>query len=245
VRPKPCRRSWQKSCRSQVGGAGLGLATRFESSPYRGGGTRNDLVPLYVYEGKRVFLEAYRVGVKLDQTPDSRFDVFVGYRFEGFPHDQIPASLAGMENRGAGVDLGLGYQRRHAWGTLFGEVLTDGAGESGGSEVRGGYRYDFKIGRLQLQPQLVLAWRDARLNNHYYGVRPSEATATRPAFEPGSGANLELGVSAAYRLSERWRLIGGLSATRWSAGVRASPIVENRTQVGGATRPRLRFFAGP
>jgi len=216
-----------------TGGAGLGLATRFESSPYRGGGTRNDLVPLYVYEGKRVFLEAYRVGLKLDASPDSRFDAFVAYRFEGFPYDRIPASLAGMANRGPGVDLGLGYQGHHSWGTLFGEALTDVAGGSGGSEIRGGYRYDWKLGKLQLQPQLVLAWRDARLNNHYYGVRPSEATATRPAFDPGGGLNLELGLSAAYRLSERWRLIGGVSATRWSSGVRASPIVENRTQLAG------------
>jgi outer membrane protein len=216
-----------------TGGAGIGLATRFESSAYRGGGTRNDLVPLYVYEGKRVFLEAYRIGLKLNETPDSRFDVFVGYRFEGFPYDRIPESLAGMANRGPGVDMGLAYQYRKPWGTLFGEVLTDAAGGSGGSEIRGGYRYDWKIGKLQLQPQVALAWRDASLNNYYYGVRPSEATATRSAFDPGSGVNAELGLSAAYRLSERWRLIGGVSARRWSSGVRASPIVENRTQLAG------------
>ena len=216
-----------------TGGAGLGVATRFETSRYRGGGTRNDLVPLYVYEGKRVFLEAYRIGLKLDETPDSRFDAFVGYRFEGFPYDRIPVTLAGMANRGTGVDLGLGYQQRRSWGTLYGEVLTDAASGSGGSEIRGGYRYDWKIGKLQLQPQLALAWRDASLNNYYYGVRPFEATATRPAYEPGGGVNAELALSAVYRLSERWRLIGGVSATRWASGVRASPIVENRTQLAG------------
>ena len=216
-----------------AGGAGLGLAMRFEASPYRGGGTRNDLVPIYVYEGKRVFLEAYRVGLKLHETPDSRFDVFVGYRFEGFPYDHIPASLAGMANRGSGVDLGLGNQPRKPWGTLFGAVLHAAAGGSNGTEARVGYRYDWAIGKLQLQPQIAFAARDANLNNYYYGVRPSEATATRPAYEPGSGVNAEFGLSAVYPLSERWRLIGGVSAKRWSSGVRASPIVENRTQLAG------------
>jgi outer membrane protein len=215
----------------ETGGAGLGIAVRAENSPYRGGGTRNDLVPIYVYEGKRVFLEAYRVGLKLNETPESRLDVFVGYRFEGFPYDRIPASLAGMSNRGSGVDLGLGYQNRQVWGTLFGEVLHDAAGGSSGSEVRLGYRYDWKIGKLQLQPQLTFAARDARLNNYYYGVRPSEATATRLAYEPGSGVNTEFGLSAAYRLSARWRLLGGVSTTHWSSGVRASPIVEDRPQL--------------
>jgi outer membrane protein len=215
------------------GGAGLGLALRFENSHYRGGGTRHDFVPLYVYEGKRVFLEAYRVGLKLHETPDSRFDVFAAYRFEGFPYDRIPVSLAGMANRGTGVDLGIGYQQRRSWGTLFGEVLSDTGGASDGNEIRVGYRYDLALGRLQLQPRLVLAARDARMNNYYYGVRPSEATTTRAAYDPGGGVNTELGLSAVYRLSERWRLTGGVSATRWASSVRASPIVENRTQLAG------------
>ncbi len=194
---------------------------------------RNDFVPIYVYEGERVFLEAYRIGLKLNEAPGSRLDVFLGYRFEGFPYDRIPASLAGMANRGPGVDLGLGYQQRKPWGTLFGEVLRDAAGGSNGTEVRVGYRYDWAIDNLRLQPQFSLAARDANLNDYYYGVRPSEATATRPAYAPGSGVNAEFGLSAVYRLSERWRLIGGVSAKRLSSGVRASPIVEDRTQLAG------------
>lgn len=218
---------------SATGGAGLGLAMRFENSPYRGGGTRNDLVPLYVYEGKRVFLEAYRFGLKLDETPESRFNVFLGYRFEGFPYDRVPVSLAGMENRGPGVDLGIDYQYRRPWGTLFGELLHDVAGGSGGSEARFGYRYEWTVGNLKLLPQFSLAARDARMNNYYYGVGPGEATAARPAYEPGSGVNTELGLSAAYRLSARWRLLGGLSVKRLSPGIRHSPIVQDRAQLAG------------
>lgn len=216
-----------------TGGAGLGLVMRFENSLYRGGGTRHDLVPIYMFEGKRVFLEAYRVGLKLEETPDSRFDVFFGYRFEGFPYDRIPASLAGMANRSSGVDLGMSYQQRKPWGTLFGEVLHDAASGSNGAEVRVGYRYDWIIGDLQLQPQITLAARDANLNDYYYGVRPSETTAARPAYAPGSGVNAEFGLSAVYRLSGRWRMIGGVSDKRWSSGVRASPVVEDRRQLAG------------
>jgi outer membrane protein len=216
-----------------TGAAGLGVALRAENSPYRGGGTRNDLVPLYIYEGERVFLEAYRLGLKLDTTPDSRLDLFLGYRFEGFPYDHIPASLAGMANRGSAVDLGLGYQTRQPWGTLFGEVLRASVDGANGVEARVGYRYDLALGKLQVQPQISFALRDAKLNNYYYGVRAEEATATRPAYAPGGGVNAEFGLSAVYPLSERWRLIGGISAKRWSSGVRASPIVENRTQLAG------------
>lgn len=217
----------------ETDGAGLGLAMRFENSLYRGAGTRHDLVPIYVYESKRVFLESYRAGLKLKETPGARLDLFVAYRFEGFPYDRIPASLAGMANRGSGVDLGLGYQQRQPWGTLFGELLHDIAGGSNGTEARVGYRYDWAHGNLQLQPQFAFAMRDSNLNNYYYGVRPGEATALRPAYMPGSGTNAEIGLSAIYRLSERWRLIGGISAKRWSSYVGASPVVEDRKQLAG------------
>jgi outer membrane protein len=145
----------------------------------------------------------------------------------------VPASLAGMENRGPGVDVGIAYRYRQPWGMLFAEVTHDAAGGSNGAEGRVGYAYEWNRGRLRLQPQIALAARDADLNNYYYGVRPSEATALRPAYDPGSGVNVELGLSAIYRLSDRWRLVGGIAAKRWSSGVRNSPIVENRTQVSG------------
>lgn len=216
-----------------TGSAGLGFVMRFEGSPYRGGDTRNDLVPVYLFEGRHAFIETYRAGLKFIDTSDRRFDTFVAYRFEGHPYDRVPASLAGMANRGPGVDAGVSYQLRTRWGTWFAEGLHDIAGGSNGTELRAGVRMDTSIGRLHLQPQVALSRRDSNLNNYYYGVRPDEATAVRPAWSPGGGTNVELGLAASYRLSERWRLIGNLSATRWAEGVRMSPIVENRTQLAG------------
>ncbi|MBC7648036.1 MAG: MipA/OmpV family protein, partial [Vitreoscilla sp.] len=69
------------------GSAGLGAAVRTTASPYQGGGTRYDLVPLYLYEGNRLFLHANRAGIKLfnegTAQDGQRFDVFVEQRFEG------------------------------------------------------------------------------------------------------------------------------------------------------------------
>ncbi|MGH8703943.1 MAG: MipA/OmpV family protein [Burkholderiales bacterium] len=218
---------------SVPGGAGLGVATRFEHSPYRGGGTRNDLVPIYLYEGKYVYLHAYRLGLKLEPGERHRFDLFLSHRFEGFPYDRVPPSLAGMAKRGPGLDLGASYELRGDWGAAYAEFLHDATDAAGGSELRLGYKHEWRDGRLRLRPHAMLAVRDARLNDYYYGVLPTEATAQRPAYAPGSGANLALGLYAAYSLTERWRLLAGVSATRWAKAVRVSPIVENRTQLAG------------
>jgi len=213
---------------SAPGGAGLGTAWRFERSPYRGAGTRVDFVPLYLYEGKYAYLHAYRIGLKLDTGPKHRFDVFLSHRFEGFPYDRVPPSLAGMAERQPGLDFGASYERRGAWGAAYAELLHDAIDASGGTELRLGYRRDWRLGALTLRPHAMLALRDARLNDYYYGVPPSEATAARPAYAPGAGANAQLGLYGTYPLSERWRLLAGVSATRWARAVRSSPIVNDR-----------------
>ena len=214
----------------EPGGAGLGGAFRLERSLYRGAGTRADLVPLYLYEGEHLYLHAYRVGLKLERGEHQRFDLFLAHRFEGFPYDQVVGSIAGMAARQPGFDLGASYEVRGRYGAAYGEALRNVTDASGGTEFRLGYRYDWRGGRFTLRPYVSLSLRDAKLNDYYYGVRPEEATATRPAYAPGSGANLQLGLYGAYALTERWRLVAGLGTTHWSKGVRGSPIVDGRAQ---------------
>ena len=214
------------------GSAALGLAIRAEQSPYVGGGTRYDLLPLYLYEGKRVFLHGSRAGLKLFDEESQRVDFFLDQRFEGYADDRLPPSLAGMAERGSGLDAGVSYRYRQPWGTLQAEYLQDAAGFSKGSELRLSYSYDWRSGRLVLRPSLMVAARSARLNNYYYGVRPGEATATRPAYAPGSGINTALGLYGSYALDGGWRLLGGVTHTLLDSKVKASPIIGKSAQTG-------------
>jgi outer membrane protein len=217
------------------GGAGSGGVGRATRSIYRGEGARFDYLPLNIFLGERAYLHGDRIGIKKDVDSRLRLDIFLAHRYEGTPLDGIPPVLAGMAIREQGTDLGFGYRTRTSWGTAFGEVLHNVDGASRGRELRLGVRQERAVGRLRYWPQATLARRDAKLNNYYYGVSPGEATATRPAHEPGGGLNLELAVYAAYPLSAHWKALAGVSATHWSGGVRRSPIVE------GGLQPALSF----
>lgn len=217
---------------SEPGSAGLGALARFEPSPYRDGGTRYDVLPLYLFEGERVFLDANRAGVKLLQGGDQRLDLFAAQRLEGFPSDRVPASLAGMAVRDSGIDLGLSWQYRQPWGNVQAEFLHDAGNTSKGNELRLGYSYDWRSGPWRLRPSLSVALRDASLNNYYYGVRADEAVAGRPAYAPGAGLNTTLGLYGSYDLSQRWRLLAGLSATVLDGKIKDSPIVQKRVLPG-------------
>jgi len=213
---------------TEPGSAGLGFALRTEVSPYRDAGTRYDVLPLYLYEGERLFLHANRAGVKLLSGDASRLDLFVEQRLEGFPIDKLPASLDGMATRRTGTDLGLSYRYSQPWGNLQAEWLRDAGNASGGSEVRLGYSYDWKSGPWTLRPSLSVSLREAKLNNYYYGVQAGEATPDRPAYTAGSGINTTAGLYGSYDLSQRWRLLAGVSATVLGSQVKNSPIVQQR-----------------
>ena len=59
-------------------------------------------------------------------------------------------------------------------------------------------------------------------------MQAAEALAGRAAYAPGSGVNTTLGLYGSYDLSQRWRLLAGVSATQLDKKIKASPIVEDR-----------------
>ena len=213
---------------STRGSVGLGAITQIEASPYTGAGTRGDVLPLYLYEGERAFLHSGRAGVKLLDSSEHRLDLFLDKRLEGFQANKITASVVGMAMRSSSTDVGLAYSYRQSWGTLQAELLFDAANTSQGSEARLGYSYEWRSGPWTLRPGVSLSLRDAKLNNYYYGVLPSEATGTRAAYAPGAGVNASAGLYGTYALTQRWQLLGGVSATVLSGGIKNSPIVQKR-----------------
>src|SRR5688572_4121170 len=206
---------------------GFGVTTRFEPSPYRGGESSADTLPQPVFDSRYVQLRSDRVALKLGPRPWGA-QLFVQRRYDGFAIDRVPSSMAGMEQRERSADLGVQWQGQLGFSALRVEAMRDVGDASHGSELRLTYRYTgWWSGRLGLRPFVSAAYRDARLNNYYFGVRPEEASAERPAYEPGAGVDLEAGVHAAYRFSERWQLLGGVGVSLASSGVRASPVAED------------------
>jgi len=208
--------------------AGLGAALRVEQSLYRGDGVRYDVLPIYLYEGEHLYLHSNRLGLKFRIDPERRFDVFVSRRLESSPVEHVPSSLAGMATRTTESEAGASFEQRFDWGNVFVEYLRDTSRTSGGSEARLGLSYVEYRGGFRLNPYFIVSARDAKLNDYYYGVAASEATADRPAYSAGGGLNGTIGFNVRYELSRDWHLFAGVSATRWAGTVRDSPIVENR-----------------
>ena len=207
---------------SAPGESAVGFTYRFSPvSPYEGSDRKTDLLPYFLYDSRYFYLQSDRVGLKWENE-GTRAELFLRRRLEGFASDRVPESMIGQAQRYSGDDLGIAGRYKLGDGVVYGELMKNVSEESEGTELRLGYRYErWWNGRLRWRPYATLAWRDARLNNYYYGV---------PGYEPGAGVNLELGALATYRLSQRWQVLGSIGVTQWSSGVRDSPVVEDGPQ---------------
>lgn len=217
---------------SRSNSAGAGVAMRLSASPYLGGKPRLDLMPLYTYEGDRLFLQGNRAGIKLldekSNMGSQRFDLFVEQRLEGFATAKLPAALNGMSARDVSSDLGASYRLLQPWGTLRAEVFKGVGSAVRGTEARLGYSHEWRSGPWSVRPDASVSWRDAKLNNYYYGVLPSEAITGRPAYTPGAGFQTQVGLYATYDMTQRWRLLTGASLTLLGSSVKDSPVVQKR-----------------
>ena len=206
------------------GESAIGFTYRFSPiSPYEGSERKTDLLPYFLYDSTYFYLQSDRIGLKLENER-GRAELFVRRRLEGFASDRVPESMVGQTQRFGGDDLGIAGRYKLGAGVVYGELMTNVSEESDGTELRLGYRYErwwSEASRFRWRPYATLAWRDAKLNNYYYGV---------PGYDPGAGVNLELGALASYRLSPRWQVLGSIGATQWASGVRNSPVVEDGLQ---------------
>ena len=167
----------------EPGSAGLGFLGRIESSPYKGADDRVDIMPLYLYEGERFFLRSNAAGVRFTPREDQGLELFVERRLEGYPEDETPDILEGMETRNSEADIGARYYFKHDNHALDLTVRQDISNNSNGTEVRAGYGYTLRGDRWALQPVLTLGWRSAKLNDYYFGVESYEVTPERTLTE--------------------------------------------------------------
>src|SRR5712664_4953551 len=63
------------------GGAGIGAFSRSQRSPYRGAGTQHDFLPMYLYEGERLYFHSHSIGLKFGAVAsEPRYDIFLRRR---------------------------------------------------------------------------------------------------------------------------------------------------------------------
>lgn len=181
--------------------------------------------------GERYYISALRAGAWLIDSDDRRLrfglaaDARFGWKAEDGKRTQ------GMDDRDFSVDIGPALRWQTDYGTVNAQWGFDVGGASKGQTVQVQFVRALVRGpALRLNGLIGASWSDHKMNNYYYGVSSSEATAQRPAYSAASGTQLQIGVNGAYPVGQRGSLLFGLMASRLSDTQADSPIVETRIQ---------------
>jgi outer membrane protein len=207
-----------------VGGGAI-----INSKPYVGADARVYPMPLFAYEGKRLYFRGITGGYWLYTWNGVSVGPILQPRFDGFEEDDSSA-LRGMDDRDWSVDGGLGL----SWLTdigLFGlSFVTDLLGRHDGQELEFSYTMLFEWGGFDFIPSTGVRWKSENLVDYYYGVRPDEArfdpAPARLAYDADNAVDPYIRLAVRRKLVPRWSLLMAAQYEWLGSEITDSPIVD-------------------
>lgn len=205
-------------------GIGVGALPRTSGSSE----LRTLVLPVVQYTwGDTAYVTGLKAGLWVYGSADRslRIGLYAEPRF-GYDAGDNPRT-AGMADREFALDAGPSLRWTTALGVLNLDYGFDVTGKSDGQAAQLQFIRPLVSERgFRLNGIVGATWQNARMNDYYWGVRPSEAGAGRPAYRAGAGTAFSLGISGLYSTGPGGALFYGASLTRLSGAQADSPIAE-------------------
>lgn len=206
----------------------VGLGAIYISDHYVGDNDESLAVPLVTFASDRLTVGVLEgISYSVYKTGDLKLNLLAKPRYTSLD-DPSSDELQGID-RSATLDLGLGAEYAFGQNFVSASFLAEVTGEHDGFEV------DAKIGRIDFIGDVGLAyavgaaWQSDDLANYQFGVRASEALASRPAFAPDAGVTAYVEALAEYRFRENWAIEAGAQFAMLTGDAKDSPIVDSDT----------------
>lgn len=208
----------------------FGMGASYQSMPYKEMDNKIQPLPIIRYEGKQFYWHTLEAGYKLFQKERSMVSLAIRGRMDTFEEGDSPY-LSGMDERERTVEAGMrallelvpdGYMTM----TLFGDI----AGKHKGYESTIKYAHAFEFKPLKMQPYAGVELLSEELADYYYGVKNTESTASRSAYEVDSATNLYGGIKLHYQIDSHWGIMGDARYIRLDDTITDSPIIEDDNQ---------------
>lgn len=171
------------------------------------------------------------LGYSFVHTPQTQFGVRLIPRF-GRDEDDA-ALLRGMGDLDPGVEASVYWTRMLYPGWTVGMNLRGG---DEGAEFDAGVRRDLQLGRMtRMSLTGYLTAANGRSQRAWFGVDAAQAERSGlPAYSPSSGLrSVHLAATVNHFFAGRWIAIGGVGLSRLAGEAADSPLVRERTSIGG------------
>ena len=225
-----CRGAETEASEDQGPSIRVGAGVVVRSQPYIGTDSRVHPVPLFTYEGKRLYCRGISVGYWLFKRDGLSIGPVIQPRLAGYDEDDS-SELEGMDDRDWSVDGGIGLNWRTRVGLFAISCVTDLLGRHDGQELDLSYSILLDRAGFTFIPSVGVRYKSDHLIDYYYGVENDEvrfdARVSRPAYEADDAVEPYLRLAVQRKLTERWRLLGAVQCEWLDGEITDSPIVDD------------------
>ena len=222
----------------------LGAGPYVQSQPYRHADPVVTPSPVIFFDNQLFYVRWTRVGMYFmgDSSDDFSWGASLTAQPRPFGYESDDSSaLDGMDERKTSWEGGLAiaaeYKKYFAEFLLVRDLLDN----SNGAMARAEFGATLKTGNFSFYPSVLAIYRSEKFNDYYYGVKPEEAAAGRPAYAAGSGVEFALQSYIKYDINENWHALVNLRADYLSSETRNSPIVDDRFMYSGLVSAMYSF----
>lgn len=211
---------------------GIGVTTSNRFSFYEDDNTNIEIHPHLQYRGERFNILGDTMGYNFSSNENLRFEIIGKTENRGYADSELKA-LKGMSDRNPSFDIG-GRAALHTDMGLFSiDATTDASSTHKGQavDIRFGpdiYKQKWNGAReISLGMLAGAKWESAEVVNYYYGVRDSEVTADRAAYQGKAAITPYIGMNAQVNLTPHLTLDGNILYKKTPDEIANSPLVDD------------------
>ena len=208
-------------------GFGLGVVEQV----YDGFDRRVIPLPVIGYNGEKLKVFGPFVRYEFLQMDKTMVSFQTAPRFNGYEELDSPV-FDGMEKRKDSLDIGLGLRHEADRWIFDVSSMHDALSRSGGYELKGSIARIYPVGSFFVAPSLGLSYLDSNNVDYYYGVRDSEATATRSAYKGEEALNTTAGISFITPAFFNGQTRLTIAHTWFDSSIADSPLTDKDTTLG-------------
>jgi outer membrane protein len=207
-----------------VGDVGMAL---YRTPPVtRASGDANVLLPYAFADYGNFFARVDTFGVKLMPMGVGSLELSARVSFEGYK----PVGFTGIQDRSTPLPIGLSTFQETAYGAFFVYGFYDT--NSGGTLLDATYAAEFRLGGINIYPQLGVERRSAAYVQHLYGVSAQEASASGLAvYNAGNSISPNLGFAFEYPFENNYSLTLQVRKKWLDSSITDSPLVNTHSQL--------------